>query len=197
MTEARLSDAPDRFAEGTPERLKHDVFVREKVIEHLQTEIAAMKADHEQATQQIAALTQELEKGERVFEAMVYAFEGREVPEDFREHSMVRRAEKQVVAQLLHAQVLKRAREAAEELRKTAEAHLTALQVALRDLLVYGQGESLAALTSKDRDQYQFWQGWTMALDRGLLSVPQEPTPVDIRDAYTRDAIAEIADPDR
>ena len=34
------------------------------------------------------------------------------------------------------------------------------------DLLAYGQEESTNALKAKDRDAYQFWQGWTAALSR-------------------------------
>jgi hypothetical protein len=37
------------------------------------------------------ALEQEREKGERVFQAVVYAFEGRDVPEDLQTHGMVNR----------------------------------------------------------------------------------------------------------
>jgi hypothetical protein len=34
------------------------------------------------------------------------------------------------------------------------------------DLLAYGEEESAHALRRKDRDQYQFWQGWNAALQR-------------------------------
>jgi hypothetical protein len=37
---------------------------------------------------------------------------------------------------------------------------------AVGDLLAYGEEESTNALTRKDRDQYQFWQGWCAALSR-------------------------------
>lgn len=56
------------------------------------------------------------QKGQRVFEAVVYAFEGREIPDDLREHGMVRRAMKH---------------------RAKAEAKVTAL----REALVEAQAE--------------------------------------------------------
>lgn len=36
----------------------------------------------------------------------------------------------------------------------------------LFSLKSYGQQEATAALQRKDRDQYQFWQGWNAALER-------------------------------
>ena len=44
------------------------------------------------------------------------------------------------------------------------------------DLLAYGREESTNALKAKDRDSYQFWQGWNSALERAaplVVSVSQ------------------------
>jgi hypothetical protein len=39
---------------------------------------------------------------------------------------------------------------------------------AIGDLRAYGEEETVNALRRKDRDQYQFWQGWNAALDRAV-----------------------------
>jgi hypothetical protein len=51
------------------------------------TELASLRA-------RLQVVEAEQVKGERVFQAVVYAFEGHEVPEDLREHGMVRRGRK-------------------------------------------------------------------------------------------------------
>jgi len=38
----------------------------------------------------------------------------------------------------------------------------------VESLRAYGEEEAARALHQKDRDQYQFWQGWNAALDRLL-----------------------------
>jgi hypothetical protein len=43
---------------------------------------------------------------------------------------------------------------------------MTDESTAVGDLLAYGQGMSTDALIARDREQYQFWQGWTAALER-------------------------------
>jgi predicted RNA-binding Zn-ribbon protein involved in translation (DUF1610 family) len=42
-------------------------------------------------------------------------------------------------------------------------------------LIAYGQGESTAALETKNREQYQFWAGWLSALERVAARAPREP----------------------
>lgn len=43
---------------------------------------------------------------------------------------------------------------------------------AVGDLLAYGREESDTALTKKDRDAHQFWQGWCSALERLKVGAP-------------------------
>ena len=45
------------------------------------------------------------------------------------------------------------------------------------DLRAYGEAEAATALHAKDRDQYQFWQGWNAALER--VQKPAAPPLVD------------------
>lgn len=61
----------------------------------------------DQLAAQAKAIQQERVKGERVFEAVVYAFEGKTVPDDLHEHGMVRRALKFRAAQAEALETLK------------------------------------------------------------------------------------------
>lgn len=59
-----------------------------------------------------------------------------------------------------------------------AEAQLAALRAALEQLHAYGQDESNSARIGHDQMRYQFYQGWTVALNRVsalLPAPPQEP----------------------
>jgi hypothetical protein len=79
------------------------------VIDQL-TEVVECRAK-EIATADLARLRAEGEalrqKGERVFEAVVYAFEGRPIPDDLREHGMVRRALKYRAAREAEGEALR------------------------------------------------------------------------------------------
>ena len=53
------------------------------------------------------------------------------------------------------------------------------------DLKAYGDEEVANALKAKDREQYQFWQGWNSALDRILATPPWQEAPLTRIHAFT------------
>jgi hypothetical protein len=59
----------------------------------------------------------------------------------------------------------------------SCECVLAAPSGPIGDLRAYGEAEATNALKAKDRDQYQFWQGWNAALQR--VPAPALPSPVE------------------
>jgi hypothetical protein len=62
-----------------------------------------------------------------------------------------------------------RAEDDLREIARTYNDELARISAALPDLRAFGEGEVKTALTSKDREQYQFWQGWCEALRKLAL----------------------------
>lgn len=56
---------------------------------------------------------------------------------------------------------------------------------AIGDLLAYGREESASALARKDRDSYQFWQGWNSALERAASVATEARQQQDTKEEDT------------
>jgi hypothetical protein len=62
--------------------------------------------------------------------------------------------------------------------------------------MAYGEEEAANALTRKDRDRYQFWQGWNAALQR-VPAPADRPPPEALREDYiqrVRESTTRLAD---
>ena len=57
-----------------------------------------------------------------------------------------------------------------DEQQLSPETHRERIAALARDLLAYGDQEATNALRAKDREHYQFWQGWCEALKKIRLS---------------------------
>ena len=72
-----------------------------------------------------------------------------------------------------------------------------AVPSAVADLIAYGQAESTNALKAKDREQYQFWQGWLSALYRvKSTGEPAESRAVLPESPYSLEEIMAAAETD-
>ncbi len=79
--------------------------IADQIADHIEPLVATIRAQ----AAQIEALTAERDKGERIFQAVVYAFEGGDVPTDLLDHGMVRRGLKHRVAAEAQVQALQQA----------------------------------------------------------------------------------------